>query len=435
MLWPRCYGQLIFDLRTNLMKTNFAQYIIATTMLATSLFVAKPALAQQTHGIAAVVNDDVVTNYDLAQRALFMMATQGIQPTEEAKQQILRQALRNLVDEKLEIQEAKKFDQTISEAAIDKGVQTIISRNGISVEEFTKRLAAAGISIQTLRDQVRAEIAWQRIISGLYGRRIRISDAQIDETLNRLTANSDKPSYRVAEIYIEATPDIGGIEGAMKGANAMIEQIKEGVPFKVLARQFSSSASAAKGGDIGWIKSGELRPELDEALAKMEKGQLSPPILVPGGVYVIALIDKQISKSETFYKLAQINYKFSDEKEIPQARLALKKATELAKSCDSLSQDLKDIKGISSQSMGELKSADLTDNVLELLAKTNVGEVSEPITVGNMLVSIMVCDRQVKGSNIPSREQIENRLFAQQEAQASKRHLRNLRRKATIAIR
>ncbi len=421
------------------MRNAIAHFLLAGRIISIGLISATsltiPAYAQQAHGIAAVVNDDVITNYDLRQRSLFMMATQGIEPTEEAKKQVLRQALRNLVDEKLELQEAKKFDQTISEQAVDKGVQTIISRNGISVEEFAQRLASAGISIQTLRDQVRAEIAWQRIISGLYGSRIRISDAQIDETLNRLTANADKPSYRVAEIYIEASPEIGGMEGAMVGANTIIEQIKSGVPFRVLARQFSSSASAAKGGDIGWVKAGELREEIDNVLAQMEKGQLSKPVTVPGGVYIIALIDKQISKSETFYKLAQINYKFSNESEIPNARTALKKSAEMAVSCDSLASDLKDIDGVKTQSMGELKASDLTDQILEILEKTNVGDVSEPITVGNMMVSIMVCDRQVKGSNIPTRDQIENRLIAQQEAQASRRHLRNLRRKATIAIR
>jgi len=78
-------------------------------------------------------------------------------------------------------------------------------------------LAAAGVSIETLRDQVRSEIAWQRIVNGLYGSRIRISDAQIDETLNQITANASKPNYRVSEIYIEASPEIGGIEGALEG--------------------------------------------------------------------------------------------------------------------------------------------------------------------------------------------------------------------------
>lgn len=400
-----------------------------------ALSIAVPGQAQAAHGIAAVVNDDIITTYDLRQRSLFMMATQGIEPTDEAKRQILAQAMRNLVDEKLQLQEARKYDQTISEEAVANGVKNIISRNGISVEEFSKRLAQAGISISTLKDQVRAEIAWQRIIGGLYGSRIRISDAQIDETLNRISANADKPSYHVAEIYIEATPDIGGMNGAMQGAEAMIEQLGQGVPFQILARQFSSAPSAAKGGDIGWIREGELRDEVNAVLMQMEKGQISKPIPVPGGVYVIALADKKISTSETVYTLSQINYKLADESELPAARTAIKAASAAAKSCDTLKKDVEGIDGISTSSMGEIKASDLTDDILKILAATNVGSVSEPMATGSSLVSVMVCDRKVRGSGIPTRDEVENRLLNQQEAQASRRHLRNLRRKATIVSR
>ncbi len=393
------------------------------------------AQAQSVHGIAAVVNDNVITTYDLRQRSLFMMVTQGIQPTEEAKKQILRQALRNLVDEQLQLQESRKYDQHISDQAVDQGIQRIIARNGLDINELARRLAQAGISIDTMRDQVRAEIAWQRIIGGLYGSRIRITDAQIDETLNRLTANADKPSYHVAEIYIEASPDIGGMEGAMTGAKAMIEQLQKGVPFQVLARQFSSAASAAKGGDIGWLHAGELRPEIDAVLPHMEKGQISKPIQVPGGVYVIALVDKRISKSETFYKLKQINYKIKDKADIPTARAALKKAGALIKSCETVKSDIEGVEGVSAQNMGEIKASELSDDIRSALEVTSVGGLSKPFVTPTQLVSVIVCDRQVKGSNIPTRAEVEDRLFAQQEAQASRRHLRDLRRKATIAIR
>lgn len=408
---------------------------MATFGVMATLTYGAPSHAQTAHGIAAVVNDDVITTYDLRQRSLFMMATQGIEPTEESKRQILAQAMRNLVDEKLQIQEARKYDQTISQEAVDNGVQNIISRNGISVDEFSNRLATAGISISTLQDQVRAEIAWQRIIGGLYGLRIRISDAQIDETLTRVSANADKPSYRVAEIYIEATPDIGGMNGAVQGAEAMIEQLGQGAPFQILARQFSSAPSAAKGGDIGWIREGELREEVNAVLMQMEKGQISKPIPVPGGVYVVALADKQISTSETFYTLSQINYKIKDQSELDAAKAALKTASAAAKSCDTLDKDVKGIEGVGTSSMGEIKDGDLTEDILDVLAATNIGEVSTPMATGSSLISVMVCDRTVRGSGIPSRDEVENRLLSQQEAQASRRHLRNLRRKATIVSR
>ena len=414
---------------------SFSKSLLISAAVLGAALAPASAYGQGSHGIAAVVNDDIVTSYDLQQRALFMMATTGVEPDEATQRRILQQAMRNLVDEKLQIQEAKKYDQTISDESVARGVQNLISRNGIDVNDFAQRLAAAGISISTLQDQVRSEIAWQRIIGGLYGSRIRISDAQIDETVNRLSANANKPSYQVTEIYIEATPDIGGMTGAMQGAQAMIAQLEQGAPFEVLARQFSSSATAAKGGDVGWVREGELREELNNVITTMEKGTVAPPITVPGGVYVIGLVDTKVSTSETFYELSSLNFPADSEDGLPAARTAIKNAKAVAKSCGSLKDDIGEIEGLKTNSMGEIKSSDLTDDILALLANTNVGEVSEPLETPNGLVALMVCKREVRGSNIPSREQVEDRLLSQQEAQASRRHLRNLRRNATIVTR
>ena len=390
------------------------------------------AIAQSPHGIAAVVNDDIVTTHDLRQRTLFMVATTGIERDEKSIARAQQQALRNLVDEHIQMQEAEKFDQTIADEEVNQSVARLIGRNGLDPNEVVQRLASVGVSIETMRDQVRSEIAWQRIINGLYGSRIRISDAQIDETINRISANASKPNYRVAEIYIEASPDIGGIEGAMEGANAMIKQLSDGAPFPLLAQQFSSAPTAAKGGDLGWVREGELRPEVDQVITQMEVGNLSKPIQVPGGVYVVALIDKKISEADTLYKLKQVIVK-NDDKDAAQS--TLQSLAKTLKSCETLDEDTQSLDGVSSADMGEIKGSDLSEDVLNVLERTDVGGLSEPIERPDGAVSIMVCSREASGSDIPTRDQVEDRLTNQQLAQASKRHLRDLRRKATVVVR
>ena len=390
------------------------------------------AMAQSPHGIAAVVNDDIVTTHDLRQRTLFMVATTGIERDEKSIARAQQQALRNLVDEHIQMQEAEKFDQTIADEEVNQSVARLIGRNGLDPNEVVQRLASVGVSIETMRDQVRSEIAWQRIINGLYGSRIRISDAQIDETINRISANASKPNYRVAEIYIEASPDIGGIEGAMEGANAMIKQLSDGAPFPLLAQQFSSAPTAAKGGELGWVREGELRPEVDQVITQMEVGNLSKPIQVPGGVYVVALIDKKISEADTLYKLKQVIVK-NDDKDAAQS--TLQSLAKNLKSCETLDEDTLSLDGVSSADMGEIKGSDLSEDVLNVLERTDVGGLSEPIERPDGAVSIMVCSREASGSDIPTRDQVEDRLTNQQLAQASKRHLRDLRRKATVVLR
>jgi len=402
--------------------------ITTTALLATTL----SAHAQDApHGIAAVVNSDIVTIHDLRQRVLFMMATTGAERDEASVQRLQRQALRNLVDEHLQMQEAETYELSISEEDVNSSVGRLLSQNGTDPNQLIADLASAGVSVETLRDQVRSEIAWQRIVNGLYGSRIRISDAQIDERLNQFTANASKPRYRVAEIYIEASPEIGGMEGALEGANAMITQVKGGAPFALLAQQFSSAASAARGGDVGWVREGELRPEIDAVIKQMVDGSLSNPIRVPGGVYVVALVETKVSKSDTLYTLKQVTLEADTE----AAKTRLVSMRDQLTSCESVEDDVAAFEDITVADMGELKSSDLNEEIVTALERTDVGSLSDPFDRPNGATSIMVCDRQTTGDDIPTRDQIEDGLLDQQLAQASKRALRDLRRQATLVVR
>lgn len=416
-------------------SSTFRKSLLIATGLMT-LCAVVPSSAQTSQGIAAVVNEDIITSYDLRQRVLFILATTGVERTEDSLRRVQSQALRNLIDESLQLQESRKFDQTIREEEVNRNVAELISRNGLSPEEVSQRLAEVGVSLGTLQNQVRADIAWQRIIGGLFGSRIRISDAQIDETYRRLTANADKPSYRVAEIYIEATPEIGGKEGALQGAQAMIEQATQGAPFQLLAQQFSSSPSAARGGDVGWVNEGELRPEIDEVIKTMEKGTLSDPLSVPGGVYVIALVDKRISNPDNLYKLQQIRSDIrEDDGGFEAAKTRVAQALTAVTSCDTLNSVLNDFDNVENLDMGELKETEMNELILGALSGLEAGQGSAPIEGPGAAVSFFICEKSLTGENIPTRTQIEDRLTSQQTAQASKRHLRDLRRDAAISIR
>ena len=386
----------------SVMKRKKQILSMAAALSTVLAFGSAPAAAQSySHGIAAVVNDDIVTTHDLQQRVLFMMATTG----------------------------AQRDEQTVAR------LQQTALRNGLDPNEVAQQLASVGVSINTLRDQVRSEIAWQRIVNGLYGSRIRISDAQIDENLTRISNNAEKPSVRVAEIYIEASPDIGGMEGAIEGGKAMKQQAEQGAPFALLAQQFSSAPSAAKGGDVGWVREGELRPEVDAALAAMSTGDVSDPITVPGGIYIVAKIEERISTSETVYKLKQVNVASENAEGIPAAMARLTALKPSLNDCKTLSDDIENEEDIRSADMGEVKSSELGEEIEAILADTTVNELSAPIETPAGAIALMVCDRSVTGSNIPTRTEIEERLMDQQLAQASKRHLRDLRRQATIMVR
>lgn len=218
----------------------------------------------------------------------------------------------------------------------------------------------------------------------------------------------------------------------MEGARAMISQLAEGAPFPLLAQQFSSAPSAASGGQIGWVKEDDMRPEIANVVKILEQNEVSDPITVPGGVYVVALLDKRISESDTLYRLRQVTAE-SDDFDVASERLIALR--EDLSGCDTLADDVDGLDDISTADMGQLKASEMGEQMLEILEKTDVGTLSEPIERPTGATSIMVCSREATGSEIPTRDEIEDRLMDNQLAQASRRHLRDLRRKATISIR
>ncbi len=383
-------------------------------------------------GIAAIVNNDIITTYDLEQRVLYLLATTNAPRDEESLARLQRQAMNNLVNERLQVQELSKYDSTVSDNEVNRRVAQLLTQRGVDPQEMAGKLQSVGISMETLREQVRSEIAWQRIINNVYGSRIRITDSQIEEMMDRMTANADKPKYRVSEIFIEATPEINGMTGALEGANAMITQLKDGAPFQLLARSFSSATSAANGGDIGYIQEGELRPELDAIIRQMEPGTVSTPIEVPGGYYVIGLIDKKTSETETLYNLRQVTVT-SEDKELAMSQLKDLKGK--LTSCDTVIDDVDTMEDVSTELMGELKASDLSDAIITKIENTEIGGLSDPFERPNGATSIMVCDKELTGTGIPTRQQIEDGLTDEQLAQASKRLLRDIRRKATLVVR
>ena len=186
---------------------------------------------------------------------------------------------------------------------------------------------------------------------------------------------------------------------------------------------------------MGWVNEGELREAIDSVIQTMEKGDISTPIQVPGGVYVVALVDKRISNPDTLYNLQQVRVDLNDSTDFEAAKTKLDTVLPTLTSCDSLSDDLDGVDGVTNLDMGEIKETAMNDLIRNSLVGVETGQASAPIEAPGAAVSFFVCDKAITGANVPTRDQVENRLIDQQLAQASKRHLRDLRRGAAISIR
>ncbi len=244
------------------------------------------------NGVAAVVNDQIVSDYDLRQRLALVLSTSGMQPSPENKKKMRPQVLEQLKTEKLELEEAQRKNITVSPPEVDKEIDGILKDNSLTKEQLGAILTRSGVAMETLRAQIAVQLAWQKAIEDEYGDRINITDQDVSDELARVLEGKDKPHYLVAEIFLAVElPDQDAT--VLKNANDLLAQMQNGAPFPQIARQFSQSPTAAAGGDLGWVNDGQLPTELNDALRKLNPGGVSTPIRAAGGYYILAMRDRE----------------------------------------------------------------------------------------------------------------------------------------------
>jgi peptidyl-prolyl cis-trans isomerase SurA len=393
--------------------------------------------------VVITVNDEIISSYDIVQRMRLLIVTSGIQPTEQNLPDIQREAARSLVDEHLEMQELKnqektqKFPLVATDAEVNDELADIARSNNTSADQLLASLAAQGVGAETFRDQLRAEISWRGWIRGRYGSRVAIGEDQIKAFQKRMEAEAGKPQYLISEVFVDAGR-AGSMAAAERAAAQLISQIQKGAPIAAVARQFSNSPSAATGGDVGWISTGEMAPEVDQALANLRPGQLSAPIPVKDGVYIIYLRDRRAGGSASIVNLKQAAIalpKGASDDQVAAATAKLDQLRTKLNGCDNLNAEAGKIEGVVAGDLGEAETKDLAPAFRQAAETLQVGQVSSPIRTDAGLHLIAVCGKRLAGANQLSHEQIENRLFGEELSMIAKRQLRDLRNSATIETR
>ena len=410
---------------------KWKQACAAAALAAALAGTAAPAAAQLAEGVAAIVNDAVISTYDVRVRANMLIVSAGLQQTPEMLERARAQALRDLIDERLQLQESTRFEVTVTPEQVDSRIADIARSNEMTPEQFVQSLARAGVPISTLRSQIQADIAWQRLMGGMYGSRLRISEVEIRETQERLAASATRPQYLISEIFLPAETE-AQFQEMTQGGMRLIQEMQNGAPFPMVARQFSASPTAAAGGDMGWIGASELAPELQPVAERLQPGQVSLPVRTPNGVYIIALRERRAGAAEgatTLVSLRQIT--------APAARMnQLQRAQSRIAGCGSLEREANTIGGGAAVvDLGRAVESDLSADVRARIAGVATGSASAPVVNGDQANLFVVCAREAGGAAVPSREDIEGRLREREMTMLSDRYLRNLRREATIITR
>lgn len=387
----------------------------------------------------AKVNGEVITGTDVEQRlALIVAANQGKIAPEEMERLRL-QVLRNLIDETLQIQEAKAADVEVSEAEVDDTYNRVAQQNfGKSPDELSTYLAKVGSSPASLKRQIKGEMSWQRLLRRNVAPFVNVSSDEVREVMDRLKASKGTEEYRIGEIFLSAND----LNQQQVGANAqqIVDQLKKGGSFVAYARQYSQASTAAVGGDLGWIRLAQLPPELANIAKEMQTGQLVGPIQVRGGYDIIYLIDKRqvltADPRDAVLSLKQISIEFpagTTQQNASAKAQEFAKMVEGIKGCGQADAAAKSI-GASVVDNDQVKARDLPGPLQEAVLNLNVGQTTPPFgSLQEGVRVLMLCGRDdPKVDEGPSFDQLMAQMEDDRINKRAQTYLRDLRRDAVI---
>jgi len=389
----------------------------------------------------AKVNGTVITGTDVDQRVALILAANEAVPTPEELQRLRLQVFRNLIDETLQIQEARVLELEVTRQEVEEAYARLaLERFNQSAEALNGHLISIGSSAGSLKRQIEGEMAWNNLLRRNVAPFVQVSAGEVNELFDRMQQSRGTAEYRIGEIYLSATPTTR--QAVSQNAQRIVEQLRGGGSFVAYARQFSEASTAAVGGDLGWIRLEQLQnPQLEQVARELQPGQLIGPIEIPGGFSILYLIDKRqigvADPRDAEVSLKQISIDFAEGTPIEEARERI----------SAFAQSVTQIRGC-----GEAESAaaamgaavvgndgmtikELPEVLQNMILELNIGQTTPPFgSVEEGVRVLMLCGRDDPAPDVagPDREAILTAIEEDRINKRAQRYLRDLRRDAVI---
>jgi peptidyl-prolyl cis-trans isomerase SurA len=412
-----------------------------------------PARAQDA-SIAAVVNGDVVTQADVENRARFFALATGQRVSPDVLQHLKPQILQQLINERLEIQEAEKRGVVVPDRSVAQAITEIEHSNNMGPGVLHQKLTELGIGFDTLVNQVRTQLAWTQVLHQVLGEAGRPSAADIDRRIQIEKNKGAQPQYNVGEIFIRVANQAAQAD-AQNFANTVIAQLRSGAPFPIIAAQFSQGETALQGGSLGWVGPDQLDPAVLALVSQMPIGAISNPVPVAGGLVIVQLRGRQgpgmaspdiggDAGGGVMLSVRQIFLPFStalDPKhptdQQRQTLVVFHKIAASVHSCDDMEAANRANGGTKPADPGPVNLAQVTPpQFQQLLASLPVGKPSPPLIANNGVTLVMVCGHAAATAQTAnnSRDAVAEQIFARRIDLTAEQTLDDLRRRASIQI-
>ena len=262
-------------------------------------FVTASSVMAGSVGIAAVVNQGAISISDLDERAKLIIISSGLPQTEEIYQKVRQQAIGSLIEEEIKLQEAAHLGLEVSDEEVEQGFATIAQQNNVPVEQFKEMVRRSGINKATMERQIRAQIAWTKVVQKQVRPKVFVSPKDIEDAIARMQANKGKKEYFLAEIFLPVE-DPKAEKDVRQLANRLVGEIKsDKAPFFKVAQEFSKAAGASNGGMLGWVQAEQLGKDIAQTVEGMEKNSVSKPVRSVNGYHIMFLRDVRLISDET----------------------------------------------------------------------------------------------------------------------------------------
>lgn len=402
--------------------------------------------------IAAIVNDDVVSLQDLNDRLGLVLLTSRIPDEERARARLSQQVLRGLVEETLQLQEAKRLSIGVDRSEIERALGEIAQRNKLTPEQLQDLLMKNDINPETLLDQIRAQISWLKVVNQRVRPKVNVTVDQLDIAVQEARRDQGQPEYLISEIVLPVDRP-GDEQKVAADARRLIETLSEGASFDALARQVSASSTSRQGGDLGWMQASKLPPELVGALERLSPGDISEPLRSPVGFFIFQLRDRRLSQAGPAkngsapieeVRLSQILFEADIRNDVvlsgrvDEAQALREGLTD----CATVNTIAEDLSAPASGDLGWLEVGDLPGILATAVADLPIGEISKPIQGPAGIHLLMVCERRGGETDAETdvvseeeREKLAKDLERERLDRLARRYLRDLRKQAFIDVR
>ncbi|MFT8444298.1 peptidylprolyl isomerase [Acetobacter orientalis] len=404
--------------------------------------VAQPSAPEPDDMILAVVNGIPLTKRDVDNRGKLFALSTGLPVNQELMARLRPQIIRQLVDERLRTQEILTRHIDVSPEQIAAAIAGIERRNGMPANALRDKLAADGVSLTTLIDQIRVQIGWVQVLRQELGAHGRVTAREIAQREEALKREDGRTEYNLSEIFVKVE-DPRHSEEELAFTNTIIQELRKGAPFPIVAAQFSQSQTALDGGSMGWVQEDELDPSVINIIKQMpvDVNAISNPITVPGGFVIVTVNGKRIIGHQPGHLMTirqaflPFDSQLNPQQVTPQQQQTLQKAMhyiQTVHTCDEVAAINKEAGEKRPSDPGELQLERMNPQMRDLLATMPLNKLSRPLVAPDGIALIMVCSKQEKNFADRAPSEIADQLMNERVEQTARQLDSDLHRRAMI---